>query len=891
MLARLRGVLRRRRLDLELQQEIASHLDEAAEEYVRQGLSPAEARRAAHRHFGSVVHTQEAHRDARSLLWLDHLRRDTRDAGRALARRAGSSALMLTVLALGIGGVTAVFALLNAVVLRPLPFAHPDRLVTITHAAPGLGLDRAGLSSGLYFFYTERARSLDAIGLYTDQRLLNLSVPGAASERIRATSAGWALFDLLGVTPAHGRLFTAEDGSPGFMNMKWTVPVLLGYDFWIDQFGGDPDVVGRVLTLSDNPRRVVGVLPAGLPLPNPDTQVWTLSEPPDATPSFARSLDFHAVARLSAGATPASAEAELAALLPGIEGAYRDATPARIAEVRLAPIVTSLETAMVADVAPVLWPVFGGMLLLLLVAAANAGGLFLVRLEHRRGEMAVRTALGADEGQLARLVVIEALMLSLAAAGAGLVLAKGALSAVIALAPLALPRAAEIRIDAQTVAGATATAVLLAALFGALSFRRHARVSMTNAGRWSTEGRRGARTPDFLIVLQVALALTLMMGSALMLETYRHLSQVELGFAADHLLAVEISLPYRKAGQHARIYRALAERLGRVPGVERAAAVTGAPLTGAEHVFPIESGAVPVLFKFFVAGYFQTMETSILEGASFAPGDPVTTSNPVLVSASLARRLAPGESAVGKTVRRLDSDGSVVTLFSPGIGVTPVPPFTIAGVVSDVRELSLRGAPTDVVYIPIVEPAVERSIVPTNLTLVARTTVPPASLAASVRQAIADVDADVGVGRARTMDAIVRAARGREAFVGFLLLVAAGVALFLGAAGIYGSVSEVVRRRTREIGIRLALGASRTEVVRLVCTRSMRAAVAGTGVGLLVGVVATRSLNAMLFGVEPGDPATLGAVAAGLLAATLVAAVLAARGAVAMPPVMALGRE
>ena len=884
-LARVRGLIQADRLDCDLQQQIASHLEEAADEYVRQGLSPEEARRAALRRFGDVGRAQEAWRDARSFVSLDHLQRDVRHTVRSLRRSTGFSLVVLIVLAMTTGAVTSVFALLNSVVLRPLPFPESDRLAVVRHSAPGLGLEDAGLSSGLYFHYLERVQSFESLAVYRERVLLNLRVPGVGTERVHVTYASAALFEVLRTTPALGRLFTEEDGRPGFMNTKWTIPILLAHDFWVDRLGADPTIIGRILTVNNNPREVVGVLPDGFTFPRADTQIWMLLEPPKITANFARNFNWDAVARMRPGVTAPFAQAELAHVVSGLEGVYPDATRERMGEVRLTPVVTPLKSAVIGDVAHVIWLLFGGMGFLLLIGCANAGSLFLMRAEHRAREMAVRRALGAHGPHLARLFFIEALMLTGAAAAIGLLLANGILSAVIALAPLELPRAAEIKVDRMAVLFAAAVAVSMAAFYGVLSVRRHGpslTVGFLGDGQWAT-GRRGGRWgPDALVVLQVALALSLMAGSALMVKTYRNLSQRELGFSPDDVLTVEIGLPSRKAGQHVRIYHDLVERVRRFPHVDNASAASFVPLTASEDLFPVEAGATPVPFKFFVPGYFQTMGTPILEGERFAAGEQVTAPFPVLVSAALARRLYPGERAVGKTVRRLNEDGSIVDMLGP------VPPFTIAGVVADVRETTLRDSPTEIVYIPVIDPPVEQSIVPTNMRLVVRARVPPLSLATAVRKVVADVDPDLSVGQIRTMDSIVGAARAREAFVGVLLLLAAAVSLFLGAIGIYGSVAQVVRRRTREIGIRMALGAGRAEVVRMVAAGSVRAVLVGSALGLAVSLPATRMLGTLLFGVDAHDPIVLLAVTGGLVSAAGGAALLAARHAARVAPLVAL---
>lgn len=882
----MRTMLRPHQRDQDLRREIDSHLDEAAEEYRRQGLPPAEARRAALVSFGGVAQSEDAYREHLSFRWIDHVRRDARHAIRALRRSPGFSLVVLAVLALGTGAVTAVFVLLNSIVLRPLPFPDSDRLVVVTHSAPGLDRADVGVSSGLYFHYRDHAQSFSALGTYEDG-VQNLRL-GDRTERVRTVYAGAAVFEVLGVRPALGRLFTEEDGRPGFMNLRWKIPILLSHDFWVERFGADPNIIGRVLTLPDSPREVVGVMPPGFAFPDGNTQVWMLLEPPPNSSRALSNLGFNAVGRLRSGATAASAQAELTRVLPQIQGLFTDTTPERLADVRLAPIVTPLKSAVVGHVARVIWILFGGMTLLLVIACANAASLFLVRAEHRRREIAVRRALGAHTGQIARLFFVEALLLTAAAASLGVAVAKGLVSGVIALMPIALPRTTEIAIDRLPVGFAAGVAVLMTMVYGTLSVRRQRHPlteNLSSGGSRSTDHVSWRWVRDPLIVVQVALALTLMAGSALMVKTYRNLSTRELGFSSGRLLTVDITLPGSKARQHVQIYQQLVERVRHLPGVEAASAASFAPLTGSEHMFPVEAGSTPIAFKFFTPGYFQTMRTPIVEGDTFATTEPVPLPYPVLVSAALARRLDAGQRVIGASVRRLQKDGSIPDVSGP------VPPFTIAGVVGNVRELTLRDEPTEIVYIPLIDPPVELSIVPTNMTLMIRTHTPPLTIADAVRDTVAAVEPALSVGGIRTMDSIAAAARSTETFVGTLLLLAAAASLFLGVVGIYGSVAQVVRHRTREIGIRLALGASRAEVVRMVATGALSAVVVGSALGLLAIVAGTRLLSALLFGVAPRDPVSIFMVMGILFGSGALAALLAARQATRIAPLVALRGE
>jgi putative ABC transport system permease protein len=886
-LSRVRALMRARHLDRDLRQEIAAHLDEATEEYVRQGFSQTEARRAALRSFGGVTQAEDAHREQRAFVSLRDLGRDVRQAVRALRRSPGFTLVVLVVLAIGTGAVTSVFALLNTIVLQPLRFPQSDRLVVVKHSAPGVNRDEVGLSSGLYFHYQQHARSFESLAVYHDM-VLNLRVPGSGTERVQVTSAGTALFRVLAVKPALGRLFTEEDWLPAFaQNGNLKIPILLAHDLWVSDFGSDPHIIGHTITLDDTPREVVGVLPEGFAFPDPHTKIWEQWELDRARATFAQTFSLNAVARLRPGATAGSAQVELTHILPQIEGTFRDATPTRIAAVKLSPIVMPLKSAVIGDVAHVLWTLFGGMVFLLLIAGANAAALFTIRAEHRRREIAVRQALGADRRHVAGLFVTEALVLTTTASALGLLLAKGVLGTVIALAPVALPRTAEVALDARAITFAAGLAVLTAALYGALSVRPYGRsltVSLQSGGPRATGHRGGPRGRDPFVALQVALALALMVGSTLMVKTYRNLSRTDLGFTPDQVLTAEISLPYREAEQHVRIYTALVARVRRLPGVERASAASFVPLTGSEEMFPVQVGAPPIPFKFFVPGFFQTMKTPIVAGESFAPGEHVVAARPVLISAALARQLYPGENAIGRTVQRLSEDYSIPTMYRTG----PIPAFTIVGIVGDVRETTLRGGPTEIVYIPLIEPHVEPSIVPTDVCLVIRSTTAPLTLAAAVRATIAEVDPDLSVGQVRTMDAIVSAARSREAFVGALLLLAAAVSLFLGVVGIYGSVAHVVRYRTREIGIRLALGARPAEVIQNVVMGSMGAVIVGATLGLAVTLAGTGMLSTLLFGVAPRDPVVILTVTGVLVAAAAAAALLAAGRAARVAPLMAM---
>src|SRR5688572_22892586 len=521
----------------ELRREIDSHIAEATEEFVRQGLSPEEARRAALVSFGGVAQTEEAYRDGLVVRWMDTLEREVRHAARALRRSPGFSLVVIVILAIGTGALTAVFALLNRVVLQPLPYPDAGRLVAIEHVASGIKLADTGSSTGLYFHYGERARSFESLGGYSRTLSTNVTLPSGEIERAQLTRVTASLFRTLRVMPVHGRLFTDADGAPGFMDSRWAIPTLLAYNFWANRFGADPSIVGQLVKINDTPRLIVGVMPEGFAFPDRATQLWMLSEPPRTSANFARSFDLRVVGRLREGISVASAEADLTQLLSQVEGAFPDATPDRTAEVGLQANVRPLKSVVIGDIGRALWPLLGGMALLLAIACANVATLFTVRAEHGRRETAVRLALGASLGQIARSTFVEALALTLVAAAAGLGLARLALQTSTGLAPVGLPRVDEIRLDSISVVFAIALAIGIAAFYCILSIRG---LNRGEAGHALRGGKQltvpGTRTSQRLLTVQVGLALMLMALSALMVRTYVNLSARPLGFSPENAL-------------------------------------------------------------------------------------------------------------------------------------------------------------------------------------------------------------------------------------------------------------------------------------------------------------------------------------------------------------------
>jgi predicted permease len=897
-----RNLLRRAHVERELDDELRATVELLVDEKVHAGMAPDEARRAARVEVGALEAIKDNVRDAHAGALVDRLVRDLRHASRGLRHCPGVSLTIVLTFALGASGAIALFALVNAIVIQPLPYPQADRLVAIRHAAPGMGLTDTGLSGGTYFHYRRHARSFESIAVYY-QAVRNLAPPDTVTERVSVTFAGPEFFELLGVTPVAGRLFTIEDGRPGFRDTTWPVPVLLSHDLWQGRYGGDPGIVGRTITVSERPRAVVGVLPADFAFPDSATQIWMLNMPVEQTASFASSFDYEAIARLRPGVGAAAAEQELARLVPAMVGVFGDATAARLAEVALKPMVMPLKDRLIGGVRTLLLVVFGGMVLLLAVAGANITNLFLLRAEERDRETAVRGALGARRVDLLRLFLGEAALLATAGAAAGLLLAQLELRALAILAPVRLPRAAEVGQDGWVFGFTCALAILVTLLLGGLAFlRQSVTVSAAAALKASAAmtGPRGSmRGRDFLVTLQVATALMLLVGSALMAQTFWRLMRIDPGFDPADVLTIEVGLPGSKAAEHQRIYEDVLQRVRALPGVTSAGAVSALPLDARRvDAFPLATTVAPVravppaTMKFVTRGYLETMRIPVRLGAGLAVSERIDRPDPVVVNEVLARRLFPGEDPIGRTIVRRGFDGEEVLMWDRATkSDRPIPPWTIVGVMGDTREESLRASPAELVYVPIQSPPVERMFVPTNVSLVIRTGAFAPSLAGAVRDIIRDVEPSLSVARVRSMQAVAGESVASERFLAILLIVAAASALFLALVGVFSVAAHAVRRRQQEIGIRASLGARPGQLVAMVARHALLLVAAGTVVGVTIALATARTLRSFLFEVTATDPLTLAVVTAMLTIVAGIATVVPARRAATLDPVTALRSE
>jgi predicted permease len=816
--------------------------------------------------------------------------REVRHAARRLARSPAFTAAATLTLAVGIGATVAIFALVDGVLLRPLPYPESDRLVVLRHAAPGLGLADVELSDGLYEHYRSSNEVFEEMAIW-QEAFVNLDGPDGEALRVELVLATRSMLPLLRVRPVLGPGFDENDNGGR--------SVLLSYGLWQRRYGGDPSVVGRTTLVNGAPRRIAGVMPGDFRFPRPGIDLW-MDLGFDRDDLRVGSFHYQGAARLKPGVTVQQARAELDRLVQTVEGEFPDATPQRLSEMRLTPLVSRMKDDVVGDVGTTLWLLFGAVGFVLLIACANVANLHLVRAVAREREVAVRAALGAARRDLVRYLLAESALLAAVGGASGTLAAWAAVRVFATRAPVDLPRLDELAVDGRALAFAavlTGAAGVVFCLLPAAGALRAARGGgLHRAGRALTASPERQRAQRVLVAAQVALALTLLVGSGLMVQTFLRLAGVDSGFDERDLLTFEIAQPHRGYETYERsagFQLALLDSLRALPGVLSAGAVGGLPMTGTEggsswtatsrFLQPLEAGGQPptdrepreVRARAVTHGYFESMGISVLDGRAPRPTDLAADGAPVLLSANLAARLFPGASAVGRLVRHPDDPGW----------------NTVLGVVADVREDGNDEPAPEVVYVPLLDARTFPGVGPGYLAFALRTGVPPTSLVAAVRRIVRTLDSRMPIGSVRTMEEIVAAKSARLAFTMVLILGAGIAATFLGTIGLYGILSYTVGQRRREIGVRVALGAEPGDVVRLVLREGVALTVIGIGAGVVTAALLTRFLEALLYEVSPTDPATFALTAAGLLLVALVACTLPARRAAGVQPVEALAAE
>ena len=822
---------------------------------------------------------------------------ETRHAMRRLVKNSGFTVAAIFTLALGIGANTAIYSVVYSVVLSPLPYPESERLVWLDHAAAGIGTEKGlDMTNGLYVHYGERSRTLEEMAIYLEADV-GLTGDGTP-ERLSATIATHTLFATLRVPPLMGRTFDeSDDYADG------TGVVVLSHDLWTRRYGADPSALGRTVQVEGTPLEIIGVMPPGFAYPSRETKLWAPLVIDPAATSFGN-FSRRGIARMSPGATPDEVEAELNALIPRLTESFPSGQVDRVInDARLAAVITTLKESLVGDIKRTLWILLGTVAFVLLIACANVANLFLVRAEARQREMAVRTALGAGRGDLVRHFLTESTLLAIAGGALGLLFAFGGVQLLRAFGPDNLPRLHEVGIDGNVLIFTAAVSLLASLIFGAIPIVRRTPdlvASLKEGARGMTTSRGGARLRSALVASQVALALMLLVGAGLMARSFWHLSRLDLGFNAEGVLTFQLGLPradYPSREAAVAFHRELLDRLEGLPGVESAAAITCLVLCGSWNGDPLQArgstpapGEIPpvVATRRVSAGYFETMRIPLLEGRTLERADQEQRTGAAVVSAELVERYWPGESGLEK---RVYHSGPAEDPSDDRVDVPEPPWYTIVGVVANTPVRELTEDPAPIMYYPLLHSDSTRGLRPNTMTYVVRSSTPPLTLAGAVRNEVWSMDENLPIARTRTMERIVSDAGIQMAFTMVMLVIAAFVALLLGAVGIYGVVSYVVAQRTGEIGVRMALGARAADVSRMVLRQGGSVVAFGLVLGLVGAFALTRLMRALLFGISPTDPGTFAGVSLLLAGIALLASYVPARRAARVDPVQALRSE
>ena len=864
--------------------ELELHLALRAEELVQEGLSPERARAEALRRFGDVPSIRqtvvaidrERERAVHRSEWLDSLIGDFRHAIRGLRRSPGFAIGTALTLGLGIGLNTAIFSVFDAVLLRPLPFAEPDRLVRVWSSKPDRGLLRFSVSVPDFEDWKQQSKSFERLGSF--QRQQDLTLTGIAEpERIQGSRVSVDLFALLGVKPLLGRLFSADEDGAGAADR----PLVLSHALWLRRFGGDSSIVGRVLSLDSEPWTVVGVMPEDFFVPGTPAAVWMpMGSDPAATDRGDRHL--RVLGRLKAAASIDAARQDLATIAQRVEAQFPGSNSGW--GVALLPLPDAVLGAEFRTAVKIL---FGAVGIVLLIACVNVATMVLGRSAARARELAVRTALGAGSRRLGRLLLTEGLVLGLAGGAIGLFLAFALVELLHAVAPPSLPRLDEVAVNGAVLGVAALLSVGCGIGFGLVPLARASRVELTRVlregGRGVSGGRSRHHTQRMLVVAEMTLAVLLLSGAGLLIRSLIRLQAVDLGFEAPRTLAVDLALPAaRYPGlQPARFYADLLERIRTLPGVRAASAISSVPLGGPNTgtSFAVQGRPLPdqksmpdADYRFVTPGYFQQLSIPLLRGRDFTERDDSAGSRVVIISATVADRFWPGQDPVGAQVRLGD--------------VVRGPVAEIIGVVGDVRHLSLETPEQrPMMYFP------ERRAGSPTMTLLVTTSGNPADLTPALRREVSTMDPGLPLGTVRTMDEVVDAVFAQRRFNVVVLGVFAAAALVLAGIGLYGVMAYAVSQRTHELGVRLALGAQRGEVVRMVLSESLRLVAGGVVLGLGGALLLNRMLSGLLFEVKPSDPASLLAASALLVGIALLGSFVPARRAARVDPMTTLRQE
>lgn len=871
----------RRRIYDDLAEEIQQHLEEKVEALMAEGSSREEAWREARREFGNVTRIEERSREPWTYPFLEGLWKDLVYALRQLRKNPGYALTATLTLALGIGATTAVFSLVNAVLLRPLPFPESGRLMWVSqqdHSLPGLASE--SLSYPDYFDWRSMNHTLSGMASYIFSGAV-LETP-AGSQRLAAEVVSSNFFDVLGVAPLLGRAFGPDDEKPG------NRAVILSYDFWQSEFGGARSIAGSSIDLDGHRYTVAGVMPKGFRFPegNPAPVLWkSMAEDAEGKDPKTSERGFDVVGvigRLKPGVTEEQAKADLSVIAANLSRQYPDENK-QFYSALLEPQLDH----MVGNVKPAMRLLFGAVTLVLLLVCANVAGLLLARGSSRNSEFAVRAAIGASKAVIVRQALVESVVLFLCGGAAGLALGAALVNAAPKFMPVEIPRIEMAAVDARVVLFILMVSLATGLVFGAFPAWRASRSAPQNAlregARTLSGARRRHRLQSGLVVAQTAIGVVLLIGSGLLMRSFIRIMHVDPGFDPSHVVSCRVAVSFDSPhDQHFLFYQRLLARISALPGVRSASAGWPLPMSSSEATisFNISGRAVAkadepsASMGLAMPGFFETMGIPLLAGRSFNERDSLTGPPTILINQAFAARYFPNQNPIGQHMQvRLGDD------------VFNSPIREIVGVVGNVkgRQLTAQAAPE--YYLPFAQAII------TNPDLVVRTNLDASSMQHEIVAAIHDFDKTTPVYQVSTLEQYISDSAAQPRFQAFLLACFGGIGLVLSAIGLYGLLSYIVVQRTSEIGLRMALGASRTDVLSMVVRRGVLLALTGISIGLTAAAVLTQFLSQMLFHVEPTDPLTFAITAALLLIAGLAASGLPAYRAARLDPIRTLREQ
>ena len=885
---------RRKRMLESLDQDIREHIEAETQDNIERGMSPEEARYAALRKFGNVTRVMEETREVWSVIWLEQLVQDVRYAARTLRKSPGFTAVAVLTLALGIGANTAIFSVVQAVILEPLPYPQPNRLVMLLERVRlrNYQNDLNDPSPGNFADWRAQNSVFEDIAAIQDKSF-NLTGNGEPV-RVEGEAVSASLFSLLQVHTALGRTFTVDEDVSGGPHV-----VVMGYGLWVSRFGADPQILQKSILLDGVSYQVIGVLDPSFRFPDPANfhgaaqadQLWVpiVLSPADLSNHGSHFLQ-GALARLKPEATLAQAQLQMDAIAQRLTHEHPSTNEG------VGVNVVPLREQLVGNVESELWILLGAVALVLLMVCANVANLLLVHASTRGRELALRIALGAPRMRILRQLFTESVLLALLGGCAGVLFASWGLRALQGvralqtLGPSGLPSVGQLGVGTPVLAFCLAVSLLAGLIFGVAPIWQ---VMRCNVQRGLKEGAPESDSPsrlslrDVLVVAEIALGVTVVVGAALLLRSFLLLQQTPIGFDPRELLTLRViprSTQYSQPWQRSSFYRQALVKIQGVPGVKSAGAVSFLPLTffQASKGFSVEgqpvltSGELPMaVYDLVSPGYFETLGVPVLQGRDFSWSDTPQTLPVIVVNEAMAQRYWPDEDPIGERIKEGRPDETM-------------PWLTVVGVVGNFRNFDVASQPRPTIFFPISQLAAGTALL---RDWVVRTTGDPLAIAADVRQAIWSLDKDMPISRVQTMEEVRSSSVAEQQFTLLLLGLFAGLAMALASVGLYGVTAYATALRTREIGIRMALGAQRRDVMRLVLFHGAALGFVGVGIGIVAALLLTRLMTALLYGVRATDPLSFGAVAMLLSVVILVACYIPARRAMRTDPMVALRYE